>query len=61
MEPIRYAAAACQTDHPAPETRVDIKRSADRMLEMIDMTVEGHSPFLPVRLLAFPEFGHAVP
>jgi len=28
---------------------------------MIDMAVEGYSPFLPVKLLAFPEFSHAVP
>jgi predicted amidohydrolase len=61
MDPIRYAAAACQTDHPTPETRAEIKRNTTRMLEMIDMTVEGHAPFLPVRLFAFPEFGHAPP
>ncbi len=61
MEPIRYAAAACQTDNPSPETRADIKRNTDRMVEMIDMTVDAHSPFLPVRLFAFPEFGHATP
>ena len=28
---------------------------------MISMTVEGYSAFLPVKLLAFPEFGHAAP
>jgi predicted amidohydrolase len=31
------------------------------MLQMVDMAVEGYSPFLPVRLLAFPEFAHAAP
>jgi predicted amidohydrolase len=61
MDLIRYAAAACQTDNPSPETRVDVKRNTDRMVEMIDMTVAGHAPLLPVRLLAFPEFGHAAP
>ncbi|MDA1191127.1 MAG: nitrilase [Candidatus Poribacteria bacterium] len=61
MEPIRYAAAACQVNHANPETRADIKRNTERMLEMIDMAVTGYSPFLPVKLLAFPEFGHAAP
>jgi predicted amidohydrolase len=28
---------------------------------MIRMTVEGYSPFLPVKLLVFPEFAHAAP
>jgi predicted amidohydrolase len=61
MNPIRYAAAACQVSHPNPETRADIERNTDRMAEMIRMAVEGYSPFLPVKLLVFPEFGHAAP
>ena len=28
---------------------------------MIDAAVDGAAPFLPVRLVVFPEFGHAAP
>jgi len=31
------------------------------MLAMIDRAVVGYAPFFPVRLLVFPEFGHAAP
>ena len=31
------------------------------MLAMIDRAVLGYAPFAPVRLLVFPEFGHAAP
>jgi predicted amidohydrolase len=31
------------------------------MLAMIDRAVVGYAPFFPVRLVAFPEFGHAAP
>lgn len=58
---LRYAAAACQTDFPSPPDRGGIKRHVDRMLAMVDMAVEGYSPFLPVKLLAFPEFAHTAP
>jgi predicted amidohydrolase len=58
---LRYAAAACQTDFPNPADRSGIKPHVDRMLEMVDMAVEGYAPFLPVRLLVFPEFAHAAP
>ncbi len=58
---LRYAAAACQVDFPNPPDRSGIGRHVDRMLEMVDMAVEGYSPFLPVRLLVFPEFAHAAP
>ncbi|NQT83543.1 nitrilase [bacterium] len=57
----RYYAAACQVDFPCPQTREEIKPHTDRMIEMIDMAVEGYSPFLPVKLLVFPEFAHAAP
>jgi predicted amidohydrolase len=60
-EPIRYAAAACQVDQPNPEDRRQISRNAARMLEMIDMAVTGYEPFMDVRLVVFPEFGHAAP
>jgi predicted amidohydrolase len=36
-------------------------RNTDRMLEMIDAAVTGSLPFLPVRLVVFPEFAHAAP
>jgi formamidase len=58
---LRYAAAACQTDFPSPPDRRGIGRHVDRMLAMIDHAVGGYSPFLPVRLLAFPEFAHCAP
>jgi predicted amidohydrolase len=58
---LRYAAAACQTDFPNPADRSGIRPHVDRMLEMVDMAVEGYAPFLPVRLLVFPEFAHAAP
>jgi predicted amidohydrolase len=61
MEPLRYAAAACQTDLPNPIDRRQMRANTDRMLSMIDSAVTGSRPFLPVRLVAFPEFAHAAP
>ncbi len=61
MEPIRYSAAACQTDLPNPVERAQMRKNTDRMLSMIDSAVAGSAPFLPVRLIAFPEFAHAAP
>jgi len=60
-ERLRYAAAACQTDFGNPPTRAGIKPHVDRMLTMIAQAVEGYSPFLPVKLVVFPEFAHAAP
>src|SRR2546430_1021566 len=57
----RYAAAACQTDLPTPHDRVGIARSVAHMLAMIDRAVLGYAPFMPVRLVVFPEFAHAAP
>jgi predicted amidohydrolase len=57
----RYYAAACQTDLPNPKTRDGIAAQVSHMLAMIDCAVTGYAPFAPVRLLAFPEFGHAAP
>jgi predicted amidohydrolase len=57
----RYTAAACQLDLPNPKNRTEIAARVQRMLELVRMTVEGYSPFLPVRLLVFPEFAHAAP
>jgi predicted amidohydrolase len=46
---------------PNPKTREEIPRQVDHMLAMIDRAVLGYAPFFPVRLLVFPEFGHAAP
>ena len=61
MEPIRYSAAACQTALANPVDRQMMKRNTDRMLSMIDSAVAGSAPFLPVRLIVFPEFAHSAP
>lgn len=61
MSHIRYAAAACQTDLPNPQNRAEMQRNTDRIVEMIQCAVDGSAPFLPVRLVVFPEFAHAAP
>ena len=61
MEHIRYAAAMCQTDLPNPPDRDGMRANTDRMIGMIDAAVAGSRPFLPVRLIVFPEFAHAAP
>lgn len=38
-----------------------MRRNTDRMLSMIDSAIAGSAPFLPVRLVVFPEFAHAAP
>src|SRR3712207_2343362 len=38
-----------------------MRRNTERMLSMIDSAVAGSAPFLPVRLVVFPEFAHAAP
>jgi formamidase len=58
---LRYAAAACQVDFPNPADRAGIKPHTDRMIAMIAQAVEGYAPFLPVKLVVFPEFAHAAP
>ncbi len=58
---LRYAAAACQVDFPNPAERSEIGGHVERMLSMIDQAVTGYSPFLPVKLVVFPEFAHAAP
>ena len=58
---IRYSAAVCQTDFANPVGRDEMFRNTDRMLSMIDSAVAGSAPFLPVRLIVFPEFAHAAP
>src|ERR687889_1627075 len=61
MAHIRYSVAACQTDMPNPVERREMRRNTDRVLAMIDAAVAGAAPFLPVRLVVFPEFAHAAP
>ncbi len=61
MEPLRFAAAACQTDLPNPVGRAEMRANTDRMLAMIDDALLGAKPFLPVRLVVFPEFAHSAP
>ncbi len=61
MEYIRYSVAACQTDLPNPIERRQMRANTGRMLSMIDSAVQGSAPFLPVRLVVFPEFAHAAP
>jgi len=58
---LRYAAAACQVDFENPADRRGIKPHVDRMLTMVDQAVGGYAPFLPVKLVVFPEFAHAAP
>lgn len=58
---IRYSAAACQTDFVNPTDRAQMRRNTDRMLSMIDSAVAGAAPFLPVKLIVFPEFAHSAP
>src|SRR3954469_24242544 len=61
MNHIRYSVAACQTDMANPLGRREMRRNTDRMLSMIDSAVAGSAPFLPARLVVFPEFAHAAP
>ncbi len=58
---IRYSAAAIQTDFKHPKNRAEMKRNTSRIIELIDSCLIGYQPFLPVRLVVFPEFAHAAP
>jgi len=58
---LRYSAAVCQTDLSNPLDRRSMRANTDRMLSMIDSAVAGAAPFLPVRLVVFPEFAHSAP
>src|SRR4029453_16831653 len=59
--PMRYLAAAIQTDFPNPPDRSHLPDRVTRLLAMIDHAVVGYAPFGDVRLVAFPEFAHAAP
>jgi formamidase len=60
-ECLKYYAAACQTDQPNPLNRAEMKRNTRNLLRMIDHAVVGYAPFLPVKLVVFPEFAHSAP
>ena len=59
--PLRYLAAAIQTDLPNPADRSSLPGRVTKLLEMIDRAVVGYAPFGDVRLVVFPEFAHAAP
>ncbi len=61
MEHIRYSAAAVQTDFANPTNRAGMRKNTDRILQLIDSAVVGAMPFLPVKLVTFPEFAHCAP
>jgi len=61
MKQIRYSVATCQTDLPNPVERRAMRANTDRIVSLIDSAVAGSAPFLPVRLVVFPEFAHAAP
>ncbi len=61
MEHIRYSAAAVQTDFANPTNRREMRKNTDRILQLIDSAVVGAAPFLPVKLVTFPEFAHSAP
>jgi len=61
MEHLRFSVAACQTDLANPVERGQMRSNTDRILDLVDAAVAGSAPFLPVRLVVFPEFAHAAP
>ena len=61
MQDLKYNAAAIQTSMTNPLSRAGMKRNTARICTLIDRTVVGYAPFLPIRLLVFPEFSHAAP
>ncbi len=61
MESLRFSAAAIQTDFENPRSRAEMKKNTARIVQLLEYAVEGYRPFLPVRLLVFPEFSHAAP
>ena len=50
-----------EQDDYLSEHRGEIAERTRRMCAMVEQTVAGYEPFFDVRLLAFPEFAHAVP
>jgi len=56
-----FLAAAIQTNQRNPVNRREMGRNTSRNIELVDLAVAGYAPFLPLRLLVFPEFAHAAP
>ncbi len=54
-------AACCQVDQPNPLRREEMARNTQNMLAMLERAVVGYRPFHDVKLVVFPEFGHAAP
>lgn len=61
MEHLRYAAAAIQTDYANPLTRQQMHANTNHLINLLDSAIAGAVPFLPVKLVVFPEFAHAAP
>jgi predicted amidohydrolase len=60
-EELRYLVAVVQTDLPNPRRRAEMRKNTARMAELVELAVVGYRPFLPVRLIVFPEFAHSAP
>ena len=58
---LRYNAAAIQTNFPNPTALSDMKKNTARIVQLIEMAVEGYKPFLPLKFVVCPEFAHAAP
>lgn len=61
MSDLNYSAAVIQTDLSNPLRRSEMRKNTSRVVELLEMAVSGYAPFLPIRLVAFPEFAHAAP
>lgn len=60
-EELQYNASAIQVSNQNPKHRNEMKKNTLRMAELADLAVAGSKPFLPVRLIVFPEYAHAAP
>ena len=58
---LKYNAAAVQTNFPNPTALSDMKKNTARIVQLIEMAVEGYKPFLPLKFIVCPEFAHAAP
>ena len=58
---LKYNAAAVQTNFPNPTALSDMKKNTTRIVQLIEMAVEGYKPFLPLKFIVCPEFAHAAP
>lgn len=56
-----YYVALCQVDQSNPTNREAMSENSDRMLAIMEKAVVGYQPFHDVKLVVFPEFGHAAP